>query len=123
MREKNQIKQKTWLVILTVLFAYVVVACSFEDLMNYDPYAALQPASRSPPTPTTIPQKCIVTAQESLNLRMGPGMSYEAINWLKTGEVLAITNEPGVGAWIQVITDTHITGWINSNFCIRNNKP
>ena len=125
MREKNQIKQKTWLVISIVFFAHVFVACSFEDLKNYDPYAALQqPASRSPPTPkpTTTPQTCIVTAQESLNLRIGPGTSYAVINWLKTGEVLTITNEPDVDAWIQVITDTHITGWINSNFCIRKNK-
>jgi len=119
-REKHQIKQKTWLVISIVFFAHVFVACSFEDLKNYDPYAALQqPTNRSPPTPTTTPQKCIVTAQEFLNLRMGPGMSYEAINWLKKGEVLTITNEPGVGVWIQVITDTHNTGWVNSNFCIR----
>jgi uncharacterized protein YgiM (DUF1202 family) len=123
MTDKNIFKQRTRLIFWAVFFAVIFAACSFEDLINYDPYAALErPASRSPtsttePTATATAPICRVTAQESLNLRDGPGMSYEVIYWLKAGDVLTITNEPSADVWIQVTTETRVTGWINSNFC------
>lgn len=123
MLDKNIFMQRTRLIFLAVFFAVFFAACSWQDLINYDPYAALErPASRSPtsttePIATATAPICRVTAQESLNLRAGPGMSYEVIHWLKAGEVLTITNEPGAGTWIQVTTETRVTGWINSNFC------
>ena len=123
MTDKNNSKQRTRIIFWAVSFAFLFSACSWQDLINYDPYSALeQPASRSPThTPvsaeTVTPPSCRVIAQESLNLRDGPGMSYKVIHWLKAGDVLTITNEPAAGPWIQVTTDKRVTGWINSNFC------
>ena len=123
MTDKNILKERTRLIFWTVFFLCIFEACSWQDLINYDPYKALaQPASRSPTltpvsTATARSLSCNVTAQESLNLRDGPGISYKVIHWLNAGDVLTITNKPTAGPWIQVATDTRVTGWINSNFC------
>ena len=79
---------------------------------------ALTVTSQAPkPTPTESARSCKVTAQEALNLRSGAGISSGVIGWLSPGELLALTNSPARGNWIEVITETGAKGWINSNYC------
>jgi uncharacterized protein YgiM (DUF1202 family) len=58
-----------------------------------------------------------VIAQEALNLRDGPGLSFVVIGWLSPGEQLTLTNTPAQGSWIQITTESNLMGWINSNYC------
>ena len=75
------------------------------------------------PSPTgTQEPACIVTANETLNLRELPGTDAAGIAILVRGDQLTILPDPAQGVWIRVRNlDLNIEGWINSNFCKRKN--
>ena len=77
------------------------------------PVQALQSA-----TPAQL--TCTVTAFEALNLRDAPGTSAAVIGTLKHGDLLTILPYPAQGDWIRV-TAGGFDGWINQNYCKRNN--
>lgn len=108
------------------LFAMLLTACQFLDVMTLQPVNALQaptatqlPRQTAQPTnttqPTMTPPACVVIASDALNMRGGPGLSYGVIAWLKPGERLTILQTRG--AWLEVQTDQGARGWINSNYC------
>jgi uncharacterized protein YgiM (DUF1202 family) len=74
-------------------------------------------ASQAPLPTATERAHCKVIAQEALNLRDGPGLSFVVIGWLSPGEQLTLTNTPAQGSWIQITTESNLMGWINSNYC------
>ncbi|MFZ6029885.1 MAG: SH3 domain-containing protein [Chloroflexota bacterium] len=61
----------------------------------------------TPPTPTM--KACTVTSL-ALNVRSGPGLDYPAVDWLRAGERITITNQ--VDEWLHAHT-----GWIKSSYC------
>lgn len=77
--------------------------------------AAVATGTKHPPSPT--PQPCTVTAAEALNLRAGPGTSYQVIEWLKPGQVLTIAQRRD--GWAEVTTPGGLTGWVNLIYCER----
>ncbi len=68
------------------------------------------------PDPTPRPSCTVTTGipSGSLNIRAGAGMQYAAIGLLHEGDVVTILTP---GAWLEVETSQHQTGWINSKFC------
>ena len=65
------------------------------------------------PTPTPRPESCTVTAH-ALNLRAGAGTSYSVLAVLDEGDRLTVLE---LGDWLQVETDTGLTGYINGAYC------
>lgn len=72
----------------------------------------------SPQPPSSTPRPtCTVTTgvpAGSLNIRTGAGVEYGVIDQLQEGDELIILAR---GAWLQVETPSHQTGWINSKYC------
>ncbi len=68
------------------------------------------------PGPTPRPSCTVTTGVPSgyLNIRAGAGVEYPVIGQLHEGDVLTILTP---GAWLEVETSQHQTGWINSKFC------
>ncbi len=63
------------------------------------------------PTPTTVPAEAVVQT-DVLNLRAGPGTSFERIATLSQGNRLTVTGQVDACAWLQVITPTGGQGWV-----------
>ncbi len=113
-----------------ILLLFIILVLS-----GCNPYQGLYPESSQTPTPAasvsaetplqptvaqpdpTLRPSCTVTTgvpSGSLNIRTGAGMQYEAIGLLHEGDVVTILTP---GAWLEVETLQHQTGWINSKFC------
>lgn len=67
------------------------------------------------PSGFQVGQTVQVTAEPSLNLRAGPGTSYEAITSLTTGVLLTITSVESNG-WLGVRTSGGTTGFVSGEF-------
>ena len=113
--------------LLLVLLLLPSLACSLTSSLAPGAMVASMPTitptpgvSPALPTPTdtatpTHETTCTVTAAEALNLRAGPGTSYQVIDWLKPGQVLTVIDQ--AGTWIQVTTPTGAAGWVNLIYC------
>ena len=75
-------------------------------------FAAQKPQSA---TKTPKPNICAVLAQ-NLHLRAAGGVSAPVLAYLKAGDPLTRTPNPPAGAWVEVITQTGVVGWVNSKF-------
>lgn len=110
---------------LLIVVSILLTGC--QPWESWQPYAALYPTAAATPTqpqdnptdPAATPQGvCIVIADEALNLRAGAGTSYAVKDWLEAGDSLTLTGNQR-GAWIEVVTNDHVRGWVNSNYCKR----
>jgi len=63
------------------------------------------------PTPTAVLAEAVVQT-DVLNLRAGPGTSFERIATLSQGNRLTVTGQVDSCAWLQVITPTGGQGWV-----------
>jgi len=50
-----------------------------------------------------------------LNMRSGPGVSYEIIDVLPRGTVAPVIGRNSSGAWLQIVNEA-VTGWISANY-------
>ena len=128
--------RKNALIICTVLIC-LSLACS---LLGSVPQAEQAQAQSSPlankPIPTITPETplfdtqgqnsitltpsrsfCTVVA-EILHFRAAPGQSARVLGYLKKGDILQPTSAPPVEAWVNVITEQGLTGWVHSNYII-----
>ena len=116
--------------ILLALFilGLVVLACSLTPQMPTASKAAETiPTEQVFPSPistitakpieTPTPITCTVIAAEALHLRNAPNIEGNVIAWLFSGEILTISSDPPVGAWVKVTRADGTTGFVNSNFC------
>ena len=67
------------------------------------------------PSGFQVGQTVQVTAEPSLNLRAGPGTSYEAITSLTTGVLLTITSVESNG-WLGVETASGVAGYVHPDY-------
>lgn len=67
------------------------------------------------PSGFQVGQTVQVTAEPSLNLRAGPGTSYEAITSLTTGVLLTITSIESNG-WLGVETASGVAGYVHPDY-------
>jgi hypothetical protein len=65
-------------------------------------------------TPTSQPH-AVVTA-EALNLRTGPGISYDKIGLLDQGEGLTVTARTEAGDWLAVTLLDGTEGWVSADY-------
>lgn len=50
----------------------------------------------------------------ALNLRSGPGVAYEPISIIYSGEAVGLLGRQGSGVWVRVRTADGLEGWMNS---------
>lgn len=73
--------------------------------------------STPPKTPTAVPTPTTVAAQatvqvETLNVRSGPGTTFDRIASAKRGEKLTVLGQSNNCAWLQVRTSSNVQGWV-----------
>ncbi len=113
------------------LFALVMVLVLFgcdpyqgvypEPTRIATPTTAVSTETATPPAtdqPTSTPRPtCTVTTgvpSGYLNIRTGAGMQYAVIGLLQEGDVVKVITP---GAWLEVETPQHQTGWVHSKYC------
>lgn len=70
--------------------------------------------STSTPTPTSYPKAVVNTTV--LNLRSGPGTSYDRVGQVRRGEELAMLGRNADGEWLKVRTSLGAEAWIAADF-------
>ncbi len=73
-------------------------------------------ATAAPPTATPAPPQvtAIVIASQGVNVRSGPGTTFQPIGSLPTGAQVAVIGRSGDAGWIQVRLDDGREGWISA---------
>jgi uncharacterized protein YgiM (DUF1202 family) len=108
--------KKIFLVALLFTALFIVgIVWSANYLPHSIPYPTGTPTIE--PTTTNTPEVCDVqTGIEggTVNLRTCAGTSCGVMQVLTEGERLQII---ATGAWMNVITGSGVTGYINSNYC------
>lgn len=69
------------------------------------------------PSGFQVGQQVKVTADNGLNLRSGPGTTYDAVTTLATGALLTITSIESNG-WLGVKTQGGVTGYVHPDYVV-----
>jgi len=124
---QNKVAMKT-LIFVVLILGLTLLACSLTPHMPTASKAAVPFPTKqlipSPistitkePTNTPKPTTCTVIAAKALHLRDAPTIEGKVIAWLFSGEILTISSDPLVSAWVKVTRADGTTGFVNSNFC------
>lgn len=62
-----------------------------------------------------LPRLIIVTKESSVNLRRGPGQTYDLAGYAYNGECFAIMGRNATNTWLQIRTTSGRTEWIAAN--------
>ena len=76
-----------------------------------EPTSMPTPMPTSTPTLTPAPAQAVVTAAQ-LNLRTGPGTTFDTITTLAKGDSLDVIGQSENCAWLQVRAPGSIEGWV-----------
>jgi uncharacterized protein YgiM (DUF1202 family) len=103
---------------ILALVAILLLSCSLTEgatmsAAQIKPALSATPTPTHQPSPTPRPESCIVTA-DFLNLRTCGGVDCAVIDTLEKGDRLTVLE---LGDWLQVETDTGLTGYINGAYC------
>jgi uncharacterized protein YgiM (DUF1202 family) len=106
---------KKFSILLTVL-ALLAAACGTSEPLATPSVTASSTTSPSPtvtlpvtpppPTPTFTPVPVEGTLTVRVNVRSGPGTSYESLGQLDAGEKVQVTLQDSLGTWYQIIYPT-----------------
>lgn len=69
----------------------------------------------TPVLPTPIPEVIGTIQTGQLNIRSGPGMDFDILGGLYQDESIFILGRNGDATWLQMKTQTGITGWVFAN--------
>lgn len=69
-----------------------------------------------PPTPTPPIAAYAVVATGALNLRSGPGISFNIVAVAAWGEQLALLGRNANGSWALVKNSANVDGWVNASY-------
>ena len=90
------------------------------------PRPTLVPATAVPirPTATALPNAgvCLISNVYLLNVRGEPRLDASVVAQVTLGEHTTRTGSRS-GAWVQIRTSKHITGWINEGYCGNGEAP
>jgi hypothetical protein len=71
-----------------------------------------------PPTPTPTPLPAQVYANQAINVRSGPGVTYARIGTLTPGQRYLVTGKNPVGDWWQIDYNGRI-GWVTDSLVVK----
>ena len=78
--------------------------------------ATTAPAPAPISTITSFPViRSAVVNTGALNLRTGPGVSYEPVTVINKGALVGLVGRRGLGVWVRVRLDNGLEGWVNSS--------
>ncbi len=68
------------------------------------------------PTVTSFPViRSAYVDTGALNVRSGPGVEYEGITIITSGEMVGLIGRRALGPWVRVRLDAGLEGWVNSS--------
>jgi N-acetylmuramoyl-L-alanine amidase len=53
-----------------------------------------------------------------LNMRVGPGASYERVATLSQGTTMRLIARDAAGTWVQGVLSTGVSGWVNASYLV-----
>ncbi len=81
------------------------------------PTATATPPPTSTPTPTVTPvQPPEGRPTQNLNLRSGPGVSFERLTTLPVGSRVTVLGRNGDGSWLYVRSKDDLEGWVAASY-------
>lgn len=85
----------------------------------------LVPTVAPPPTAISIPQASLKAGNEFVNVRAGPGLSFDKVAELKPGQRAAVLGKSADGAWWQInLPDSpDRTGWVFAEYLDLSGDP
>lgn len=101
---------------ITTMFLLLALAVGLYFMQGKADGGEIKPAL-STATATNTPEACNVqTGIEggTVNLRTCAGVSCAVLDIVTEGERLTILT---AGAWMNVTTESGVTGWLNSKYC------
>lgn len=101
------------------MFLLLALAVGLYFIQGKADGGEVKPTQTAQPTATNTPEVCNVqTGIEggTVNLRTCGGVSCAGLGIVTEGERLTILT---AGAWMNVTTESGVTGWLNSKYCER----
>ena len=79
---------------------------------------AVVPTTAPPPTAISGPQASLKAGNEFVNVRAGPGLSFDKVGELKPGQRVPVRGKSADGAWWQIILPDSAggTGWVFAEY-------
>ena len=75
------------------------------------------PAPAPPPTTGNYTSTAAVINAYHLNVRSGPGITYNVIAVINRGQVVGLTGEKNANAtWVKIILSNGTQGWVNAYY-------
>ena len=108
------------ILVLLVILTVLVSGCDSEEKATPRPRKPTNtPLYKSrrlkrTPRPTPTPRPNVVVTVNLLNVRKGPGTSYDIIGKVKKGDVLSVLGKSYTGTWLQVRTPDGKKGWVSN---------
>ncbi len=74
------------------------------------------PAQAAEPAATSYPViRSAYVNTGALNVRSGPGVGYDPITIVNSGELVGLIGRRALGPWVRVRLDSGLEGWVNSS--------
>jgi uncharacterized protein YgiM (DUF1202 family) len=99
------------------MFLLLALAVGLYFMQGKADGGTITPIQTARPTATDTPEACNVQTGidgGTVNLRTCGGTSCDVLDVLTEGERLTVNTS---GAWMNVTTESGVTGWLNSKYC------
>ncbi len=108
------------IVLLQIQIAADVDAAVVDEILNtftinagQEEAAPQAPAEEAAAPVAGRPTATVIAA--SLNVRGGPGTNYNRVGAVSSGDELAVVGQNGSCAWLQVVTEDGVQGWVSGS--------
>ncbi len=79
-------------------------------------WTAVSAPPTTPPPPVSA-GTAVVTVADYLNVRSGPGVSYNVLTQVYPGQIVTLTGyRNSATTWVEIITPGNVRGWSNASF-------
>ena len=72
----------------------------------------LTPAPSKTPQPTAASQVKASVQNAGVNVRSGPGTTFDVIGGLVTNDVVTVVGRTSDGSWLEIVTSKGLKGWV-----------
>ena len=90
-------------------------ATLFDTLIRSVAVAGAVQSSEAAAQSEMLANGSAVVVADRLNVRSGPGTSYNRVGTVASGDVLAVTGQFNACSWLQIVTPSGVEGWVSGS--------
>ncbi len=90
-------------------------AALFDTLIRSVAVAGAVQSSEAAAQNEVLTNGSAVVVADRLNVRSGPGTSYNRVGAVASGDVLAVTGQFNACSWLQIVTPSGVEGWVSGS--------